>query len=34
MRGMVKSGPSLTRALEKERASERAFYDARIKALR
>jgi AbrB family looped-hinge helix DNA binding protein len=31
MRGMVKSGPSLTKALEEERAAERAYYDARIK---
>jgi AbrB family looped-hinge helix DNA binding protein len=31
MRGMVKTGPSLTKALEEERAAERAYYDARIK---
>jgi AbrB family looped-hinge helix DNA binding protein len=31
MRGMVKSGPSLTKALEEERAAEQAYYDARIK---
>lgn len=31
MEGMVKSGPSLTKALEEERAAERAYYDARIK---
>jgi hypothetical protein len=28
---MVKSGPSLTKALEEERAAEQAYYDARIK---
>ena len=33
MEGMVKTGPSLTKALEEERAAERAYYDARIKAL-
>jgi AbrB family looped-hinge helix DNA binding protein len=31
MEGMVKTGPSLTKALEEERAAERAYYDARIK---
>jgi AbrB family looped-hinge helix DNA binding protein len=31
MEGMVKSGPSLTKALEEERAAEQAYYDARIK---
>lgn len=31
MRGMVKTGPPLTKALEEERAAEVAYYDARIK---
>lgn len=31
MEGMVKDGPSLTKALEEERAAEVAYYDARIK---
>jgi len=31
MEGMVKDGPSLTKALEEERAAEQAHYDARIK---
>jgi AbrB family looped-hinge helix DNA binding protein len=31
MEGMVKRGPSLTKALEQERAAEVAYYDARIK---
>jgi hypothetical protein len=30
MRGMIKDGPSLTKALEEERAAEQAHYDARI----
>ena len=30
MRGMVKGGESLTKALEEERAAENAHYDARI----
>jgi AbrB family looped-hinge helix DNA binding protein len=31
MRGMVKDGPSLTKALEEERAAENAHYEARIR---
>ncbi len=30
MRGMIKDGPSLTKALEEERAAEQAHYNARI----
>ena len=32
MRGMVKTGPSLTKALEEERRAEVALYEARAKA--